>query len=226
MDREVFLSRAQSLREQGAYESALEPVKYWLEQNPGDIDALIVQCCACMRLGRLEEATAVIEDVEMTVLGLSRIYACMGDICFNGGLNQEAVKFYNRFMALNPSSDLSLKIIKKLRILEENQEDLIKRENDQETLHPSPTVIGFKTLTMVDLYIQQGHLDEAEATLKEMLIRTPNDTELHEKLAGVRSLMEGQTLKAIKLQRREIVIDKLNRWLGHLQKRKLICDLR
>ena len=59
-----------------------------------------------MRLGKLEEATAVIDDVEKTVLGLSRIYACMGDICFKGGLNQEAVKFYHRFIALNPDSDL------------------------------------------------------------------------------------------------------------------------
>lgn len=223
MDRDVILSRAQTLLEQGAYESALETVKCWLERNPGDIDALIVQCHACMRLGRLEEATAVIEDVEMTILGLSRVYACMGDICSNGGLNQEAVKFYHRFMALNPGSDLSREIMKKLRILEENQEDLIKGENDQEMLSPSPTEIGFKTLTMVDLYIRQGHLDEAEAILKEMLMRTPNDKELHEKLAVVRSLMERRTLKDkdIELQRRGIIIDKLNRWLGHLQKRNL-----
>jgi len=88
MDRVSFLSRAQTLLEKGAYESALEEVRQWLDQNPGDVDALIIQCHACMRSGRLEEATALIDDVELAVLGLSRIYASMGDICFKGGLNQ------------------------------------------------------------------------------------------------------------------------------------------
>jgi len=220
MDRNVFLSRTQTMLEQGSYESALDAARRWLDRNPGDIEAMIVKCQACMRLGKLEEATAVIDDVEKTVLGLSRILACMGDICFKGGLNQEAVKFYNRFIALNPDSDLSRDVLGKLRILEEDHPELIAGAGGQETPE-HPVTAGFQTLTIVDLYLRQGHLDAAEALLQQMLAKEPGNTVVLEKLAYVRSAVGMQAAKAMNLRERKEVVEKLSKWLDLLQRRRL-----
>ncbi len=219
MDRVSFLSESQTLLDQGAYESALQAAKQWLDQNPGDIDALIIQCHACMRLGKLEEATSLVEDVEMVVLGLSRVFACMGDICFKGGLNQEAIKFYRRFMALNPDSNLSRDVCGKLRILEEEQGGLIQEFRAVKAPEP-PIAASLQTLTMVDLYIRQGHLDAAEALLKQMLIKAPDDSVIQEKLRDVLASKSALEKKAIQIQQREKVIQRLNRWLNSLQRRR------
>jgi len=219
MNRVSFLSKAQTLLEQGAYESALEAVRQWLDRNPGDVDALIIQCHACMRSGKLGEATALIEDVEMAVLGLSHIYASMGDICFKGGLNQEAAKFYRRFIALNPVSDLSREVSGKLRILEEDQPNLIQEFNHRKT-PASPITAGFQTLTIVDLYIRQGHLDAAESLLEQMLIKAPDDFSIQEKLRNVQTSKSASAKKAVQLQQREKVVEILNRWMNGIQKRR------
>jgi len=221
MDRASFVSRAQTLLDQGAYESVLEEVRRWLDQNPGDVDALIVQCHACMRLGKLEAATALIEDVEMTVLGLSRVYASMGDICSKGGLNQEAVKFYHRFLALNPGSDLSLDVAGKLRILEDDLQNLIQGSTIQDAVPAPPLIAGFQTLTMVDLYLRQGHLDAAEALLEQMAIKDPENTAIKEKRMDVRASLRMQEEEATRRQRRKKVVGTLNQWLNGLQRKRL-----
>jgi len=220
MDRNVFLSRTQTMLEQGAYESALDAARRWLDRNPGDIEAMIVKCQACMRLGKLEEATAVIDDVEKTVLGLSRILACMGDICFKGGLNQEAVKFYNRFIALNPDSDLSRDVLGKLRILENDHPELIQGADAQE-ISERPATAGFQTLTIVDLYLRQGHVNAAEALLEQMLAKEPDNSAVLEKLADVRALVSMPAAKALNPRQREKVVEKLSKWLDLLQRKRL-----
>jgi len=206
--------------EQGAYESALDAARRWLDRNPGDIEAMIVKCQACMRLGKLEEATAVIDDVEKTVLGLSRILACMGDICFKGGLNQEAVKFYNRFIALNPDSDLSRDVLGKLRILENDHPELIQGADAQE-ISERPATAGFQTLTIVDLYLRQGHVNAAEALLEQMLAKEPDNSAVLEKLADVRALVSMPAAKALNPRQREKVVEKLSKWLDLLQRKRL-----
>jgi len=219
MDRSAFFPVAQTLLEQGDYEGALEAVKIWLEKHPGDVDALLVQCHACMRLGKLEEAAALVEDVEMTVLGLSRVFACMGDICFKGGLNQEAAKFFRRFMALNPDSDLSREVSGKLRMLEEDQPDSIQEFKAGEASVP-PMTAGLQTLTMADLYIRQGHPDAAESLLIQMLIKNPDDQAIQERLNRVLASKNSSATKAIHIRQREKVIETLNLWLNRLQKRR------
>jgi len=218
MDKDLFLSRTQTLLEQGAYDNALDEAKRWLDRNPGDVEALIVQCQACMRLGKLEEATAVVDDVEMTILGLSRIYACMGDICFKGGLNQEAVKFYRRFVSLNPGSDLSRDVLGKLRILEDDHPELIQGADAQE-ISERPATAGFQTLTIVDLYLRQGHVKAAEALLEQMLAKEPDNSAVLEKLADVQALVPAA--KALNLRQREKVVEKLSKWLDLLQRKRL-----
>lgn len=217
MDRSAFLSRAQTLLEQGDYEGALDLVRPLLDRNPGDIDALIVQCHACMRSGKLEEAISVIEDVERAILGMSRLYSSMGDICFTGGLNQEAAKFYRRFMMLNPDPALSRDVLGKLRTLEEDQPEFISPLERRDAA-AEPVSAGFQTLTMVDLYARQGHFAAAEALLVRMLAGDRDNAAVREKLADVR---EALRRKEMSRRKREMVVEKLSNWLDILQKRSL-----
>lgn len=217
MDRSAFLSQAQTLLEQGDYEGALDLMRPLLDRNPGDIDALIVQCHACMRSGRLEDAISVIEDVEKAILGLSRLYSSMGDICFTGGLNQEAARFYRRFMALNPDPALSRGVLGKLRTLEEDQREFIS-PLEREDAVADPVSSGFQTLTMVDLYVRQGHFAAAEALLVQMQAGDRDNAAVRDKLADVRAALQR---KEMSRRKRELVVEKLSNWLDILQRRSL-----
>lgn len=217
MDRSAFLSQAQTLLEQGDYEGALDLMRPLLDRNPGDIDALIVQCHACMRSGRLEDAISVIEDVEKAILGLSRLYSSMGDICFTGGLNQEAARFYRRFMALNPDPALSRGVLGKLRTLEEDQREFIS-PLEREDAVADPVSSGFQTLTMVDLYVRQGHFAAAEALLVQMQAGDRDNAAVRDKLADVRAALQR---KEMSRRKRDIVVEKLSNWLDILQRRSL-----
>lgn len=217
MDRSAFLSQAQTLLEQGDYEGALDLMRPLLDRNPGDIDALIVQCHACMRSGRLEDAISVIEDVEKAILGLSRLYSSMGDICFTGGLNQEAARFYRRFMALNPDPALSRGVLGKLRTLEEDQREFISPLEGEDAV-ADPVSSGFQTLTMVDLYVRQGHFAAAEALLVQMQAEDRDNAAVRDKLADVRAALQR---KEMSRRKRELVVEKLSNWLDILQRRSL-----
>jgi tetratricopeptide (TPR) repeat protein len=156
------------------------------------------------------------------VLQLSRIYNRVGDLCLSGGLVQEAIKFYRKFISLNPDSpiakDLSGKIdslISGIRGTSVGNEDII-----QSNIEDVPS--DFYTTTLAELYMKQGHVDMASEVLGGILKKDPQNALVANRLKEVRALLNSgiQEEQSLSASHNEGVIQELTRWLKNIDRVK------
>jgi len=121
-EKELFLAKAQAFLDNDLYQEAEELAESRLSNQPKDIDAKVILCQAWMRTGRIHKVKAMLRDVEEVITDLSRLYLVMGDMCRKGGLTQEAIRFYRRFLTLNPDSGWAKEVWEKLNTLEDVQD--------------------------------------------------------------------------------------------------------
>ncbi len=215
-EREAFLARAEACLEQGLYQMAQDLAQDWLSRFPGDREALVVACHAWTKMGRLDKVMETLREVDQMIFELSRIYARMGDICQRSGLSAEAAVFYRKFMVLNPDSPANKEISEKLAGLAAEMDDhaLPARDGDP---GGEEVASGFRTVTMAELYMKQGHRDMAEKMLRDILAQEPGNETASALLQKIKSTAEEQREgKMRSLHQRAAVIDELTRWLKNV----------
>lgn len=212
----AFLSQAELFLDQKLYQEAEGLAEDWLRHTPSDVDARMVLCRAWMKLGKLDRVQMMLDEIEELILGLSRIYLCMGDICGRSGLRREAAGFYRKFLALNPRDDRTPEIQQKLDALLGGGE-APETPSDGAAGRPEglQTAAAFRTVTLADLHMQQGHLEEAADILEDILRGDPGHEEARKKLLELTNLLEARRVQE---ERRRRVLDELARWLGNLDR--------
>lgn len=214
-EKENFLSRAESCLDQGLYTTAQDLAMDWLNRFPGDAEARIIACHACTRMGKLDKVNSMLKEVDEAILGMSRIYARMGDICRQSGLNQEAIIFYRKFVTINPNAPLTLEVEEKLASLLNFPEDtgLSLPENGMLPKHPAPSL---QTVTMAELYLKQGHPDMAIEVLEAILRKDESNQRAQTLLSNIRKKMDEPPEQP---GRSSIeVIRELTRWLNNMHR--------
>src|SRR5512133_1329834 len=121
-ERDAFLEEVEAFLNQGDDATALTVAELRLKRIPGDMDARIAICRVWIQQGRLDEATAMLQEMEGTLANLSQVYASMGHVCLNEGLEQSAAAYYRKFLSLNPDSPLAPEIAGKLAAITAPQE--------------------------------------------------------------------------------------------------------
>jgi tetratricopeptide (TPR) repeat protein len=221
-EREEFLSLAGTYIEQSLYQEALRIAESWLKRYPLDADAHIILCHALLKTGNLDRVHEILDNVEKAVLQLSLIYNRVGDLCLSGGLIQEAIKFYGKFIALNPSSPLARNLSEKINTLVPNA-DGKSTGNDEVVYNNSDNAASdFYTTTVAELYITQGHADMAAAVLSEIIKRDPQNEPVANRLKDVRAMLGGgvRKEKSSPVSHNEVVIQELTRWLNNIDRLK------
>ena len=214
-EKETFLSRAESCLEQGLYNTALDLAMDWLSRFPGDAEARIIACHAWTRMGKLDKANNILREVDEAILGMSRIYARMGDICRQSGLNQEAITFYRKFVTINPNAPLTSEVEVKLASLLNFPEETSLSLPEDGTLPKHPAT-SLQTVTMAELYLKQGHPDMAIEVLEAILGKDKSNQRAQTLLRNIRKGME-QPLE--RPGRKSIeVIRELTRWLNNVNR--------
>jgi len=216
--REEFLSIAEAYIDKNLYNEALHAAESWLKGHPVDADAHIIRCHALLRMGNIERVKDILDDVENTVLQLSRIYNRVGDLCLNGGLIQEATRFYQKFIYLNPGSPIAKNLSEKINSLLPSVAEAAL-ERDEDTDKDSDHIMSdFRTATLAELYIKQGHLDMAAEVLRGILTKDPWNQRIANRLKDVESMLNNETASggSLQLSQNEEVIQELTRWLENI----------
>lgn len=215
-EKEKFLAKAESFLALEKFNLAQELALDWLRRFPSDAEARIIVCHAWTRLGKLDKVRQMLQEVDEAILSLSRIYARMGDICRQSGLNQEAITFYQRFAVINPQVHDITEITDKLRALEPSPDtDMLQDEGPVEQRRPLP---GLQTVTLAELYIKQGHPDAAMEMLEGILKRDKTN------LRASAMLREIRKSSGVSLEENHILTDtervkgELNRWLCNIDR--------
>ena len=203
-ERKSFLTQAEAYIDRNELPVVLDLAEERLKRTPGDLDARMTICRVWLLQGRIDEARDMLNEMEDILASLSRIYACMGDICMKKGMQESAETFYRKFMFLNPGVPLSKDVTERLSGIEELH--ATDAEDDAEI----PT--DFQTVTLAELYIRQGHLRPAGEVLEKIIGQDPQN----EKAAVLLQEVRERLLKGASAQQYAGVVAELSRWLDNI----------
>ena len=152
------------------------------------------------------------------VLELSRIYHHVGDLCLNAGLTKEAIKFYRKFIFLNPTVASAKEVYDKVNDLAAHIDDSVAGGDVDTYSHTDGVVTDFCTTTLAELYIRQGHLDMAINVLGEILKREPENRLVADRLNDVMAMQHDGIKETMSshMEQDEAVIKELTRWLENV----------
>ncbi|OPY87395.1 MAG: Tetratricopeptide repeat protein [Syntrophaceae bacterium PtaU1.Bin231] len=212
--RETFLAGAEALLADRLFAEAMEAAEARLRGDPADIDAKIIRCRALIGMERMQEAMRCLGEIEGAILGFSLLYVSLGELCGRNGLRDEAVTYYRRFLALHPHSPIAEEVGGRLAELL-NEPDHAKTL-DSADREAKPLAADFQTVTMADLYVRQGHLDEAAGLLERIVQQDPNDAQALRLLSEVREKM---AMHRTETPEKELhLVAELQRWLDNLER--------
>jgi len=175
---------AQGFLNENRYDDAVKMAETWLAQVPGDVEATSILCQGVLRLGKLDRLHELLKEVDSTIGRLSQVYRQLGTLCGKSGLNAESLKFFHKYNALTAALSPE-----ESRLLPETTVNVSVEEADvEEKGEISPE---FYTITLADLYTQQGHYAMAKEVLEVILAKKPDDVQVSRKLAELANLMTG-----------------------------------
>jgi tetratricopeptide (TPR) repeat protein len=210
-----FLSRVEALLEQRMFDLAQELAAERLGRLPDDVDARVAMCKIWTRMGRLERVEEILRDVEDRITDWSRLYAAMGDLCRESGLQKEAVRFYRRFLVLHPQGPAHQTVAEKLdRLMDAGAAALLTEDEDhyEQIADIAP---DFHTMTLAELYLRQNQTEMARNVLKEIILRQPDHPEAAIRLREIEArLTEPQSDPGRQAQKK--VFLELSRWLRNI----------
>ena len=220
-ERELFLAKAQAFLDNGLCQEAEALAEIRLSHWPDDIDAKTILCQAWVKTGRLHKVKAMLRDVEDVITDLSRLHLVMGDICRKAGLTQEAIRFYGRFIALNPHSERAKEISEKLNRMEDIQDEWPVRDMAEKAdgkgaeAQISPDLY---TLTLADIYMRQKHYDMAREVLEAVLRKEPDNGKAADMIREIDRILNDGAEKDMIRGHNKRIVGELTRWLQNLSR--------
>jgi predicted Zn-dependent protease len=210
-EREAFWSKAISLLNQGLFRETMSLARERIKLFPGDVDARIIYGLVLGRVGRDEEAQTILNAATEDLMAWAPAFEYLGDIAEGQGDAGKARHAYQTLFSFSSDDATKARLARKLEALgSEPYPDQNGKINDLSS--------EFRTMTMADLYIRQGHLDRADQILRQMVQADPSNKKASERLQEVDALrrMEGSGTAARRSP--ATVIQELSRWLTLLNK--------
>lgn len=204
---------------QGSYHLAIDLAQERLEMYPGDVEARIILGYGWFKLGELDRALNILRGLEEDFHRWSYFFRYMGDIYQKKGLMEEARKAYHLFRTINPEESLAAGLSEGFAAGRESPAPRRKEdEAPSEEADISRVSKEFRTMTLADLCIEQGHLEQARGILEEILSRDPGNEKAMQRLESVKNLLAARTGAPGADEKAEAVTRELNRWLKNLER--------
>jgi tetratricopeptide (TPR) repeat protein len=171
-----FTALCKSLLETESYEDVIRVALDRLESNPDDLEALLFLAESRFLKGDITDAKTELESICLRLLPLSRAFKLLGDACYKDN-PATAKDYYKRYIALDPESEDLYKI--------QAQLEADPADGSDDELNP-----GFRTLTMADLMVKQGHNDTAGEILQEILSHDPGNKQALDRMGKIKVIQE------------------------------------
>ena len=187
-DLKEFTAKCKSLLEQGYYEEVIRASLDRLAAFPDDPEAILFMAEARLVKNEIADAKGLLAPLCDRLLVLSSAFKLLGDAYYkdNPEMGRE---YYRKYMALAPESEAAVRLHAQL--------DVDNLTDNEDQLQP-----GFRTLTMADLMIKQGHIETAREILEEIIGREPENSQALERFGKIQ------------------VIQSLEKWRKGLSRRK------
>jgi len=216
--RNNFLREAENLIRQNNLPEVLSLAGGRLQNYPADADALGIYCEALIGMGRLEEMRRLLDAVMDIISGINSVCERAGDACRENGFYHEAAACYEKFISLRPEAERSREIIEKMAYMKD--EDSPQAVIDFSYTESASDQKIF-TVTMAQLYIEQGHFQDAGIILDEILKKEPHNMQALAMLDGLKELRAKQLSGVTQSLKKEHIIKTLSIWLKNIERLKI-----
>lgn len=186
-DSLVFAHLADAYRKQGSLDEGLAVCKKGLERHPANTSGRVVLGRIYHQQGKEAEATAELKKALELDPDNLMAHSLLGAIFTGKKDYQAAIEEYQKVLALNPDDEeaqSSLKTAIERAASGQRQEKTSKKEalaTEKKNVPKETTA----TLTMAELYLKQGHLDEAAEVYQELLAADSQNFVLRQKLSEI-----------------------------------------
>jgi predicted Zn-dependent protease len=208
----IFINQMETFLCQNQLPDALTMAEERLSRFPADVDARTFINLVLIEMGRIEESRGILRELEKDITRLSFGYLRAAEAYRDKGFDEDAAWCYRTFLSLNPHADNSGEIAETIAGL---QTEECAVEEATESDNPGPE---FYTLTLADLYIQQGHTKMAADILKEIIKREPANFQARLKLDAVKDALAQKTSSGDAIASADNLINTLSRWLDNIDR--------
>lgn len=187
---QVFVYLAEALWEREMYEEAIETCINGLRLRPHDLRARVILGLSYLRTGALDSAeTELLKAKEMLEIN-AVIYRDLAELYDQKGDSEQAFHYQKLFEAIHPSAVAEVETE-----VDEAGSESVAREALPEDAEMMDTV------TLAELYEQQGHVDKAIEVYRKILETSPETEEIEARLAELEKRVgepqEGRTLLSV-----------------------------
>lgn len=187
---QVFVYLAEALWEREMYEEAIETCIKGLRLRPHDLRARVILGLSYLRTGTLDSAEGeLLKAKEMLEIN-TVIYRNLAELYEKKGDSEQASHYQKLFEAIHPSA-----VDEEESEVEEAGSESVPRDalaKDAEMMD---------TVTLAELYEQQGHVDKAIEVYRKILETSPETEEVEAKLTELEKRIggpqEGRTLLSV-----------------------------
>ena len=170
---QVFVYLAEALLEQEMYEEAIETCVNGLRLRPHDLRARVILGVSYLRTGQLDRAESellrakeMLEINTVTYRALAELYDKKGD-------SEQANRYRHLFEAIHPEEPSEI---------ESGREET---ESGPAVEEVPPDKTEMSTITMAQLYEEQGQLEKAFEVYREIFETSPETEGVEEKLSDL-----------------------------------------
>jgi tetratricopeptide (TPR) repeat protein len=177
---EAEVARLKTLQRQGHHEEALDRATAWLAIYPDNRDLMLTTAIGLRYLRRVDEALAMLDRLEQTQPGFSRLHEERG-LCYVQLKDApNAIDALLRAVHINPALPASWSMLEKLYLMTGNTSDASLAADHMATLKHLPAEVVTATSLFSD-----GDLKPAEEIIRAFLLTNGNHVEAMRLLARI-----------------------------------------
>jgi tetratricopeptide (TPR) repeat protein len=213
-----FLAIAENMIGQNLLSDALALAHEQRRIKPTDVEGYVIAVKVLIRMGEIEQARDILNEIDEKISLFSLAYARIVDIFSEQGLKTDAAICYRKFDNLKPVSQQAQETAEKLSFFEKQESDAADSPGEclVNILQPE-----FITLTLAELYLKQGHLQMARDVLTEIVKREPSNVNAVARLNSVKAAMSKVKIVNIDYDDPDILVETLSVWLDDIDRLKV-----
>jgi len=201
---------AEQYMQRGSFQAAEEIARDRLHIFPCDTDAKIILGRALLGMGKNEEGAGILEDVAADIRRWSRIFKVLAERYAAQGAPEKSDRALEIFAAVSGTGkDRNSPLTPEEGKGAGGEADQISAPEEVGVISPD-----FRTVTLAELCIRQGHLEAAKAMLVEILARDEGNLKAAERLREVDAMLKKTSGKS------KDVLRDLQGWLKKIEKAK------
>jgi tetratricopeptide (TPR) repeat protein len=168
---QAFVYLAEALWERKMYEEAIETCTNGLRLHPHDLRARVVLGLSYLGTGELDRAeTVLLKAKEMLEIN-TITYQALAELYDQKGNTEQAGRYRQLFKAIHPTDVAQVESGPAEPEIETSPEEAEQEEEE------------VATITMAEVYVEQGHLDKAMEVYRRILQNSPETEEIADRLA-------------------------------------------